>query len=444
MKQLIIILSFLHIICFGQIQGLIGISSIKSINGIGYVEAIDTITFTSTQGAGLNQVSAIFQVYDSSDSLYIDWGEDDPVAIYNTSDQVVTSAYSVGSTTYTIKLYGHLSNLKKFYIYNETTVSLNSDQLAKAENIQEITVQLFNTNFICNSINFVDLDSLKILQVRTPDPSSIFNSIHLVGKDMIILNIYYWSSNCIFNSVDIESMIHMQYLALNIDIHEGIVTSYHSRNMLDLYLWWLTSDEPQDTVKSWHLAYGSKNLWYFQRFGKGYNDSINSLDFVAMDTLERFLLGHVGTGAWYNSSHFTQNLTNVTLYPDGGQFIIDLSDYSSMPLTTFYCNASTDTAYITAGKLADLPATCNTIYTNNVGNLDITTGTFPAWNACNISLLNSHPTGEVDGFLNAYDAVAGSGTKIIDLRGNNQARSAASNAAVTSLQGKGRTIYTNP
>lgn len=449
MRKLIIILLFLPIICYSQLIGIENIGGIGGIGGIGELtnesESIDTITFTSTQGGTLNQVSVTLQVYDSSDTLYLDWGEDAPVAVYNTSDQVITSAYSAGSTTYTIKLYGHLNNLKKFYIYNENTITLNSDQLSKAENIKILWVLTWNTNFICNSIDLVNMDSLEELVIRTPDPSSIFNTIHLLGKNLKIFNIYYNSINFILNSSDLTSMSNIEELIINASLHDGIFTTYDCLNMPNLYRFDFLSSEPQDTIKSWHLAYGEKNLELFRRFGLGTNDSINSADYSAMTNLKYWRLGHIGTGAYISSNDITQNLYEYTCYPDGGQFDLDLSDFSEMTnLATFFINASTDTAYITAGKLADLPANLTTIYFYNVGNLDITTGTFPAWNACNISLLNSHSIGEVDGFLNAYDAVAGSGTKTIDLRGNNQARSAASDAAVTSLQGKGRTIYTNP
>jgi hypothetical protein len=67
----------------------------------------------------------------------------------------------------------------------------------------------------------------------------------------------------------------------------------------------------------------------------------------------------------------------------------------------------------------------------------------PAWAATTITIQSGYSTAAVDGFLNAWAPTAGTGTKTINLAGANQPRSSASDAAVTILNGKGKTIITN-
>ncbi|MDD5358566.1 MAG: polysaccharide deacetylase family protein [Candidatus Nanoarchaeia archaeon] len=70
-------------------------------------------------------------------------------------------------------------------------------------------------------------------------------------------------------------------------------------------------------------------------------------------------------------------------------------------------------------------------------------GTTKAWAGCNMTISANWTTAVLDAFLINWAIYAGTGTKTADLRGTNQPRSSASDAAVTTLQGKGKTILTN-
>ena len=101
------------------------------------------------------------------------------------------------------------------------------------------------------------------------------------------------------------------------------------------------------------------------------------------------------------------------------------------------------------GTLSNLSSLLTMITLVDIGNnIDITSGTMKAWANTLISIKPQsgygYTTAQIDGFLNAWAPVAGTGTQTIDLRGANQPRSSASDAAVATLVSKGKTILTNP
>lgn len=94
----------------------------------------DTIYFSSEQPATLDQVSITFQTKTNQDTIWIDWGEDAAVWVSGITDQTKTSAYSTGSTTYNIKIYGDVDKITKFSV-NETYVTFG----AMSNNIGKMT-----------------------------------------------------------------------------------------------------------------------------------------------------------------------------------------------------------------------------------------------------------------------------------------------------------------
>ena len=103
---------------------------------------------------------------------------------------------------------------------------------------------------------------------------------------------------------------------------------------------------------------------------------------------------------------------------------------------------------IYSGNLSSIKTTAtNIIYQSSGKSFDITAGTMPAWANTTITITptgTGYTTAEIDAFLNAWALTAGSGTRTIDLRGANQPRSSNSDAAVSTLNGLGKTILTNP
>jgi len=169
-------------------------------------------------------------------------------------------------------------------------------------------------------------------------------------------------------------------------------------------------------------------------------DSLFSSEFSGM-SLTYFGLYNSGTNHEINSSDFAgMPLAYFGLYNSGTNNEINPSDFAGMPLTYFWLNNSGTNH---AGQISYFATGLNTLYIGNSGTgISITSGTMKTWANCNITLkgYTGGAGGDCDAFLIAYAATAGAGVKTIDL--SNAARTSASDAAVTTLIGLGKTIKT--
>lgn len=95
-------------------------------------------------------------------------------------------------------------------------------------------------------------------------------------------------------------------------------------------------------------------------------------------------------------------------------------------------------AGLVTGSIKSIPTSVTTLTVASSGtNFNIATGPHPAWAGATIILTNAHPAADTDAFLNSWATTAGVGTKTVTITST---RTAASNAAVTTLNGKGKTI----
>jgi len=203
----------------------------------------------------------------------------------------------------------------------------------------------------------------------------------------------------------------------------------------------------QLTWKGWNAgAFSLQSLpsgltyLYLYNLGTNFTGSINSLP----SGLTFLSLSVIGTNLTGSISNLPAGLTYLYLYNLGTNLTGSISNLPA-GLTYLYLR---DLGTNFTGSIGSLNANITTMYMSTSGsNFDLTTS-LKAFNSANITITpqtgEGYTTAEIDAFLIAYDAVAGTATRTIDLRGSNQPRSAASDAAVISLTAKGRTILTNP
>lgn len=226
-----------------------------------------------------------------------------------------------------------------------------------------------------------------------------------------------------------------------------------------------------DRITKWHMnsntgtwtisSKGLPNLTYLYLRNLSGTQTINSSNLPKLTYL--YLLNLSGTQT-INSGHIpgvtylylnnisgTQTINSYDIPKVTVLYLLLISGIQTIDLTDIpkvYDLYLMNINGIYSGNLSSIKTTAaNIIYQSSGKSFDITAGTMPAWANTTITITptgTGYTTAEIDAFLNAWALTAGSGTKTIDLRGANQPRSSNSDAAVSTLNGLGKTILTNP
>lgn len=435
---------------------------IEDMNYSNYSNTINNsdniVSFQSVQGATISQLSIIVKVT-AGHNVYIDWGNGTSAQITaNGADQTLTSNYVTNNTTYNIKIYGQVKGLTKWHLNNQPTIAgATSAQLKKFGLTYFHNYNSGTTNYI-DTADFVDnAMTYFYLYFGAEQGGHSVKSEHFTNWNLTVFELVKAGYDHLINTADIAGMTGLTKFYLSYAGGSNIIDSVDFVNMAsftELYLNYIETSHV--TIDSVHFAdkpmtqfriyrtgnvnvghsatyrihssdfVGWTNLVYFYAFSLGANADvvINSADLVGLTKL--FYIDHVDSGT--ASTYDTADLVNMA------------------PNAWFYALR----VGAVTGKISDFHATMRAISIAGGGTgMDITTGAMKAWADCVIDLLptgnpgTGYTTAQIDGFLNAWATVAGSGSQIITLTGTNQPRSSASDAAVATLQGLGKTIYTN-
>ena len=200
----------------------------------------------------------------------------------------------------------------------------------------------------------------------------------------------------------------------------------------------ITVDWGDNSTTNYTLTTSDQNIAHTYSVAGTYKIKISKPELITSITMTTL------AGATYtirSADLHTPNLTSLTLRSITGTQTINSSDLPN--LTYLYLRSISGTL---SGNISSFKSTMTTLYTNKSG-FDITTGTMPAWAGNTITIIpttEGYTTAQIDAFLISWASTAGAGTKTIDLRGANQPRSSASDAAVATLNALGKTILTNP
>lgn len=375
---------------------------------MGSSEPVSSFTFDSIQPGTLNQVSLLLKVDDGYD-VSVDWGDGNTVSITaDGHDQTVTSTYASTNTTYHITISGNLGRLRKFFIGDEATVSnLDIDDLATT-----------------------GLTQLSLGQLG----SGVSGSIENLPDTLYNLTINSTGTTISGAPVNSPSGITNFWLQGLNSLSGAIPTNTSHPDTFRLYL--QSCSGLNGTISTCPAK-----LRYFRiQSITGIGGSFDSLCSGCPELVQIYFLVVGTTMTGTSALTLPSGLLDVTIQgSSGASWSLNLSDFAQC--TNIYLNTLGNS---NTGAIESLTGAVTAINIVNCGTtINYGGGTVPAWATTSITFQAGMTTANLDAFLNAWATTAGSGTKTINLAGNNQARSSASNAAVTTLNGLGKTIVTN-
>ena len=391
---------------------------------------LDYIDITCIQTAVISQVSLIL-VVDTNRRVFIDWGDGTAVVTCTGSNTYTSNYTSAG--TYHIKIYRDLDSLTGFTV-NNATLSGNISEFNKATGLTTLSINNGNwagdidaltSPLIALTLNYVpgcygSIDSL---------PVTIKN-LMLYGTSIQVKNNYYGSLDNLppnLETLALSSIINGQITGDTDNLPASLLrvdweyTELNITGKLDTL--------PSRAVMTHFCGSGPGSTW---------TGSMNSLTSAALD---------------YVSFSDMPNVTlNIGTIQDSVKKIIvagtnngNISgNLNAVPTTLEQC-CLTDSTGVT-GNLEDLPATINRLVITNCPNVIYNSGNLPTWVfTANCTINNSWNSATVDAFLiNAATRFGNATGQHIYLNYTGMgARTAASDAAVATLLGKGYTVHSN-
>jgi len=319
------------------------------------------------------------------------------------------------------------------------TTTTTNDSLIMPANDSQIIAAL--TSAGCYSQFYTDNSSPKIVKLSNISPCyndysyynyfdkknlMLFPSAQTSNRDKLLT--YINTHICYFNSVQGKTPAQVS-ITYQCYANKLAYVDYGNWGGQDIQK--VNATETDHTIAS--VGYIANKTYNIQLFTLKNNNGWKKLSIASQTTLNNI-----------NSSHFVgMPLINWILYNSGTNNTINSSHFVEMPLTLWRLyNSGTNVL----GQISDFPDSLTTLEIQLSGNgMSITSGTLKAWGSATITLQSSYTTASVDGFLINWAPVATYGSKTISLAGTNQARSNTTevNNAITTLQGKGKTIFTN-
>lgn len=404
---------------------IVKMSEISAMGSLG--EDVETkLTIQSVQPADINQVGIKLGLMAGAE-IYVDWGDDNITELnggkYGSSDTTITSDYSAGSTIYDIDIYGHLSGIYKFEITSEPTITGSINEFNKLDNLEWLDLQLLATTWT-GTIDSLP-DYVKYLALRALG-DGVGGSIDNITSQYFY-HLYLNTLSDIDGDIDDMTTNELTYFyALATPNITGTINNKFG-DLTDLSISYNDNITGDISNINQDLA-GVLSLVEVDQLTGDINDLSKSVTSLYLN----------GISGIYGSINDLSEDINSLLIRDCGEIIGSIDNLSFVDTYLYLRNESEIT-----GNISSLSTSLETMYFISMPGVDITTGIMPAWENANMYLQGAFSSVEVDGFLNAYASPAGTGTASINLAGDNEARTAASDAAVATLEGKNKTVTTN-
>ena len=401
--------------------------------------------FTSIQPSVVDNVALRIAVT-TGKVVFLDKGDgSEPTQLSaNGGSFTYNTNYSSGDNTYTIELYGELDGLVSFTVSTDPTFTVNVNELWKFTNIVTVSLRTINApitgsldslpstleelDLVPISASYGELGNNKITGTDVVFPSGL---TRLVLKNLI----GYGDTSLTFSVDDLPSgMTYMDLSVAGDGVDNPNITG-------DLDNVWTNCPNFENYLQqgAGHIAWSGtvaqpETLTEFYTenvIDPWYSGDLETL--LSTNLTKLFLVGNSPPAdtpdpSKYLDSNFTGTLSGISAR---------CPDLEFLWLTEGFCNPLT-------GQIDDLGSSLTTtVIGKTTGSFAYNGGSLPAWADNTITIGCSLSTSEVDDFLNTWALTAGAGVKTITLADNNEARSSASDAAVATLEGLGKTIQTN-
>ena len=347
---------------------------------------------------------------------------------------------------------------------SQVLTNLSGDIISSGGNImkaQEI-VEFFSTQSgAINQTTFTfKIDAGKILKVDWGN--GVISSLTGTGSDQNISSTYAYSNNTyrirIYGDLDNVKKLLLNETGLRI-LSLNEISKFSGLTELSMTSCVLNTGALAD------LPIGLTSLTWYNLSGLTVTGALADLPTGLTYLYWNNLPGLTVTGAL---ADLPTGLTDMTWYKMSGLTVTGALADLPTDLTDMYWNNLP--GLTVTGALADLPIGLTSLTWYNLSGLTVTGtidqfpstitstlhvrscvntnigyigGAVPPWSAVTITFQNAWTATEVDDFLINWATTAGYGVKMVDLRGDNAARTSASDAAVTTLTGLGKTILTN-
>ena len=413
-----------------------------------YCAAVDTsksiITMTIIQPATIDQCTMNYTIA-TGKNVYLDWGYSPHVTLTaDGTSKSLTSNYTTNNTTYTMKFYGQVEFITKWSIFESVPLTVSSAQYKKMSGLTELTLWPIGGHSTINSADLAEMTNLVKIYVNEVK-AGVFNSADISSLNLTEFSCSYVSA-ITTTQIRSEDFVGMSLTRFSISNVNGtnIIETDDFIGMPLTYFKIVINDDDSVIKSSSFSAMTNLATWIYNGGHTTGSTTIDTADFIGLP-IKELNIGHTGANTTIDTADLAaMPLVNFYMYVNGGTYLIDFSDFTAISsLRTVFIDALASGASLDIGgaKVSDLPTGLTTLTIQGViTNLDITTGTMKAWAGTTITMTNQNASADVDSFLIAWAATAGAGTKTITLK---RARTSASDAAVATLNGLGKTINTS-